>query len=72
MKSLVEEQGMLTCWANGLTLADGVQVFFTAPSVRIFSVVDHAKFRASLAALVAGHSWDTNFVTANGALTKEP
>jgi hypothetical protein len=70
--SLNEEQGVFTCWADGLTAMDGIAVFFAAPTVRLLSVVNPAKFRASLSAMVAAHTWDSTFVLANSPLPKAP
>jgi hypothetical protein len=70
--NLNEEQGIFTCWADGLTAADGISVFFEAPTVKLLSVVDAAKFRASLLAMVAVHGWDSKFVVANNPLTMAP
>lgn len=68
--SLNDEQGLFTCWADGLTAADGIAVFFAAPTVRILSVVDRLKFRTSLISMVASHQWDNSFVLANAPLPK--
>ncbi len=63
--NLLQEQGVITLWADGLTEADGVKVFFLSPTIEILTVVDHAKLRAALARMVAAHSWDPTFLTAN-------
>jgi hypothetical protein len=63
--NLLQEQGVMTMWANGLTDADGVKVFFVSPTVKILYVVDPAKLRASLKSMVAAHNWDNTFSTAN-------
>jgi hypothetical protein len=70
--NLTEEQGVFTCWADGLTAADGVAVLFAAPTVRLLSVVSSEKFRASLAAMVAAHAWDSTFLVANNLSTRAP
>ncbi len=65
--NLQQEQGVMTIWADGLTAADGVKIFFSAPTVKILYVVDPAKLRASLEKMVAAHSWDPTFLAANPA-----
>jgi hypothetical protein len=61
----LQEQGVFTCWADGLTGADGVAVYLATPTVKILSVVDPAKFRESLERMVASYTWDPTFATAN-------
>jgi len=63
--SLAEEQGVFTCWADGLTAADGVTVFLAAPTARLLVVADPAKLKESLQRMVAAYKWDPTFVTAN-------
>jgi hypothetical protein len=65
--NLGEEQGVFTCWVDGLTATDGVKDFLSTPKAKILYVVDHAKLRASLKLMVAAYNWDTTFVTANAA-----
>ncbi len=65
--NLMQEQGVITLWADGLTEADGVKVFFLSPTIEILTVVDHAKLRAALERMVAAYSWDPTFLTANRA-----
>jgi hypothetical protein len=63
--NLAQEQGVFTCWVDGLTAADGVAVFLATPTVKILSVVDPVKLRQSLERMVAAYRWDPTFVTAN-------
>jgi hypothetical protein len=65
--NLIQEQGVITLWADGLTEADGVKVFFSSPTIRILEVVDHAKLHAALQRMVAAHAWDPTFLIANRA-----
>jgi hypothetical protein len=65
--NLQQEQGVITIWADGLTAADGVKVFFSNPTVKILYVVDPTKLSASLERMVAAHSWDPTFLAANQA-----
>jgi hypothetical protein len=66
------EQGVFTCWADTLTIADGATVFFAAPTVKILLIADPAEFRASLDKMVAAHVWDSAFVLANSPLPRAP
>jgi hypothetical protein len=70
--TLRDEQAVFTCWADGLTMADGVTVYFSAPTVKMLSVVNSEKFSASLMAMVAAHHWDHDFVVANGLSPQTP
>jgi hypothetical protein len=65
VKTLADEQGVYTVWADALTASDGVTVFYASPTVKILSVFDPARLRASLDALVSAHIWDPSFVAAN-------
>jgi hypothetical protein len=65
VNGLSEEQGVLTAWADKLDASDGVSIVFSAPSAKIFAITDQAKFRESLARLVARYAWDPTFGEAN-------
>jgi hypothetical protein len=72
IQNLPEEQGVFTSWANGLTTADGVEVFFSGPSAKILNVINPIELRISLDRMIEANSWDTSFVAANFPRNRPP
>jgi hypothetical protein len=65
VSNLNEERGVLTAWADKLNAEDGVSNFFSAPTAKILTINDRAKFEASLDRVLARYSWDHTFAVEN-------
>jgi hypothetical protein len=65
VSNLGEEQGVLTAWADKLGAEDGISTYFSAPTAKILTIDDRARFKASLERVVARYSWDNAFVVEN-------
>jgi hypothetical protein len=63
--NLKDEQDEFTCWADGLSIKDGVIELLSTPTAKLFSIVNSARLHVSLKTFVATHKWDAFFNTAN-------